>query len=134
MDIAQRLERELQETTTRLRNDVALALTDDGVFSAQEKRGIVDEVDSAQRSIEREMTLTARNRLRDRAHRLVDALERLREGRYGMCEECDGPIAPARLKALPEVTTCLPCQHRRETATVRGAVNRVPLFDDETTG
>ena len=130
MDIAQRLEQELRETTTRLRNDVTLALADDGVFAAPDKRGVVDEVDGAQRSVEREMSLVARSRLRDRAHRLVDALERLREGRYGLCEECDEPIVPARLKALPEVTTCLPCQHRRETLTARGEIDSLTLLDE----
>jgi DnaK suppressor protein len=132
MDIAERLEQELQETTTRLRHDVALALMDDGVFAAPDKRGIIDEVDGAQRSVEREMTLAARSRLRDRAHRLVDALERIREGRYGLCEECDEPIAPARLAALPEVTTCLPCQHRRETLATRGESEPVALLEGET--
>lgn len=133
MDIAQRLEQELQDTTTRLRNDVTLALMEDGVFAAQDKRGIIDEVDGAQRAVECEMTLAARSRLRDRAHRLVGALERLREGRYGLCEECDEPIAPARLKALPEVTTCLSCQHRREVLAARGEIAPIPLLDDETT-
>ncbi len=114
MDIAERLARELAETTERLRNDVTLALMDDGALAVADARGIVDEVDGAQRSVEREMTLATRSRLRDRAHRLLGALERLREGLYGVCEECEEPIAPARLAALPEVTTCLSCQDRRE--------------------
>ena len=132
MDIAERLAKELKETTTRLRHDMTTGLMHDGVFAAPDKRGIVDEVDGAQRSVEREMTLAARSRLRDRAHRLVDALERIREGRYGLCEECDEPIAPARLAALPEVTTCLPCQSRRESLTTRRDVEPIALLDDDT--
>ena len=120
MDIAERLEQELQETTARLRQDVSLALLDDGVPAVADPRGIVDEIDGAQRSVEQEMTLATRSRLRERANRLIGALERLRAGRYGLCEECDGPIAPARLAALPEVTTCLPCQSTLELGTRRG--------------
>ena len=125
MDIAERLERELHETTARLRQDVNLALMDDGAYAVADARGIVDEIDGAQRSIEREMTLATRSRLRDRAHRLMGALERLRDGRYGVCEECEGPIAAARLAALPEVTTCVPCQSRLELAA------KLHAFDDD---
>lgn len=132
MDIAERLERELEETTERLRQDVTLALMDDGALAVPDKRGIVDEVDGAQRSVEREMTLAARSRLRDRAHRLQGALERLREGLYGVCEECEEPIAPKRLAALPEVTTCLSCQDRRERVARRSDVRPVALLDDDT--
>ena len=78
-----------------------------------------------------EMTLAARSRLRDRAHRLAGALERVREGLYGLCEECEGAIAPARLAALPEVTTCLPCQIRRELAAARGELEPVAAFTED---
>ena len=42
---------------------------------------------------------------------------------YGVCEECEGPIAPKRLAALPEVTTCVVCQSRLEMAAARGDVD-----------
>lgn len=51
--------------------------------------------------------------LLDRAHRhLADldrAVERLREGTYGTCERCGGPIAPERLAARPAARTCIAC-------------------------
>ena len=119
MDIRERLAHELATTTARLRSDGALALLDDDASAHVDSRGIVDEVDEAARSIEREMTLATRSRLRVRAQRLAGALERLREGRYGVCEECDGPIAPKRLAALPEVTTCVRCQERLELVAAR---------------
>jgi DnaK suppressor protein len=131
MDIAERLERELKETAARLRNDVTVVLMEEGAEAAADARGINDEVDGAQRSVERDMSLAAHSRLRERAHRLLGALERLREGLYGVCEECDEPIAPARLTALPEVTTCLRCQDRRERLAARGGVERATLLDDE---
>ncbi|NIV31407.1 MAG: TraR/DksA family transcriptional regulator, partial [Anaerolineae bacterium] len=31
---------------------------------------------------------------------------------YGICEQCDAEIDPARLKALPYATLCLRCQQR----------------------
>jgi len=41
-----------------------------------------------------------------------DALERFRQGEYGLCVQCGNEIDPARLKALPYATLCLHCQQR----------------------
>jgi RNA polymerase-binding transcription factor DksA len=37
------------------------------------------------------------------------ALERAAQGRFGRCERCSRPIAPGRLRALPETTLCARC-------------------------
>lgn len=50
----------------------------------------------------------------DEASKLAEALEHLRGGEHGSCEECGRPIPLARLRATPEVTTCLRCQGRLE--------------------
>jgi RNA polymerase-binding protein DksA len=42
------------------------------------------------------------------------ALDRIDHGRYGICGECGGPIAIARLGALPTADLCIGCQPRRE--------------------
>jgi len=47
-------------------------------------------------------------------NRLSVALERMNEGEYGTCVECDEPIVLTRLAAMPEVQTCLRCQDRPE--------------------
>jgi len=42
---------------------------------------------------------------------LIDkALSEMDAGRYGICAECEEPIAPKRLKALPFATRCVECQ------------------------
>jgi DnaK suppressor protein len=41
------------------------------------------------------------------------AIDRAAAGTYGLCADCGQPIAPDRLEALPEVTTCIDCQGRR---------------------
>jgi DnaK suppressor protein len=56
----------------------------------------------------------AQRGLVDEANKLAEVLERLRGGEHGFCEECGEPITPARLRAIPEVTTCLRCQGRLE--------------------
>lgn len=42
------------------------------------------------------------------------AIERIDEGTYGVCEECDGEIGEARLAALPFVTHCIECRRKLE--------------------
>lgn len=37
------------------------------------------------------------------------ALERLRQGDYGICVECGARIAPARLQAVPFAELCIDC-------------------------
>jgi len=44
------------------------------------------------------------------------AIERLREGTYGTCEECERAIDPDRLKALVFATTCIDCKRAIERA------------------
>jgi DnaK suppressor protein len=56
----------------------------------------------------------SRERLIERIDRLTAALKRVEEGTYGTCIECDKPIAPARLRAIPEVATCVSCQEKLE--------------------
>ena len=38
------------------------------------------------------------------------ALERIREGSYGICLDCGGPVGEARLKAYPTAKRCVECQ------------------------
>jgi DnaK suppressor protein len=46
--------------------------------------------------------------------RITDALARLDKGTYGICVDCEEPIAAARLKALPFAERCRDCQESRE--------------------
>lgn len=40
---------------------------------------------------------------------IEDALARIREGRYGVCERCHGEVEAARLEAEPIARQCAPC-------------------------
>ncbi len=41
--------------------------------------------------------------------RIARALAKVEDGTYGICDNCGGPIAPARLKAAPESVLCIEC-------------------------
>ncbi len=46
--------------------------------------------------------------------RIEYALERMREGQFGICERCGAGIPMARLNALPYATYCITCQREAE--------------------
>jgi len=73
-------------------------------------------VDVICQNADRELSFATRSLLVERARKLRQALERLHDGEYGRCEECNELIAPARLRAMPEVTTCVRCQDLLERA------------------
>ena len=43
------------------------------------------------------------------------AIERFRQGTYGLCQVCNGKIPLARLNALPYAMTCIECQRAAES-------------------
>jgi len=43
-----------------------------------------------------------------------DALERLRDGTFGVCDECGKTISQERLHAIPYARFCLPCKQAEE--------------------
>jgi RNA polymerase-binding protein DksA len=45
---------------------------------------------------------------------IADALERIRQGRFGACEECGQPIPARRLQALPHARHCVECARKLE--------------------
>jgi DnaK suppressor protein len=60
--------------------------------------------------------------------RIERALDRIDQGRYGVCEVCDQPISSARMRAVPYATRCLSCQREAEEAS--GAVRKHTALKD----
>jgi RNA polymerase-binding transcription factor len=112
--IRKRLEQDLRVVIGRLRQVGGAAALDDLLGSTGEHWAYADEVDEIQASERREIGFATRELLVERVNRITAALERLDAGEYGQCAECGEGIAPARLRALPEVTTCVRCQDRLE--------------------
>ena len=112
--IRERLEQELRVATSRLhKTDGGVALAEFGGVIG-DNTPFADEVDEIQENELREIGFATRTLLVERVQRLRDALERLRDGDYGICVECGESIASARLRAMPEVQTCVRCQDRLE--------------------
>lgn len=44
---------------------------------------------------------------------VTEALRRMAEGSYGICDKCGGRIPRERLEILPHARACVPCQQRQ---------------------
>jgi DnaK suppressor protein len=65
--------------------------------------------DGTSEAISRRNEISVGNSLLITEEKLKRALAKLDEGSYGRCDRCGGPIAPARLEAVPESTLCIDC-------------------------
>ena len=61
---------------------------------------------------------------------IENALERMKIGKYGQCEVCNGRIPMARLNALPYATMCIDCQRELERSGFGGGPG-VGFHDEE---
>ncbi|MFV1968145.1 MAG: TraR/DksA family transcriptional regulator [Pirellulaceae bacterium] len=46
---------------------------------------------------------------------VMQALRRIDDGIYGLCQHCREPIAPLRLEAMPHAPYCVECERQRES-------------------
>ena len=69
-----------------------------------------------QASIEIDSALTFRIKERDGklAEKVRQALNKLQEGTFGICEECARPIPERRLRARPVARLCIKCKEKQE--------------------
>jgi RNA polymerase-binding protein DksA len=70
--------------------------------------------DVATDTYDREFSLGIASSERELIYELEDALKRIEEGTYGVCEDCKDWITKTRLKALPYARLCVKCQQKRE--------------------
>jgi DnaK suppressor protein len=45
---------------------------------------------------------------------IEEALQRIEQGIYGTCKDCGGPIAEARLTAIPWTRSCITCKEKQK--------------------
>jgi DnaK suppressor protein len=101
---------------------------------AQDIGDILDSV-SEERTRELDMILTDREKRK--LAQIDDAIDRIDENTYGLCEECGVKIPKARLRVLPFAKYCVECQEKteREEKYTReepeDGIRKVPVGDVE---
>lgn len=101
----------------RLRGDVS-HLTNEALRSANSETGgnlssaPLHLADLGTDAFEQEFTLSLLKNQEQVLEEIADALERLKRGTYGQCEECRKPIHKKRLQALPYTRHCVDCARK----------------------
>lgn len=73
-----------------------------------------DEIDLATGEISRELDAKITMRHYRQVKEIQDALERLKLGEYGTCEECGEPVPEQRLRLFPAARLCVRCQEEQD--------------------
>ena len=75
---------------------------------------LADRLDRVASSRDREITVRRLDTITRLIHDIRYALLRIEEGSYGFCEQCESPIQPKRLDAVPWSSLCISCQSQTE--------------------
>jgi RNA polymerase-binding protein DksA len=70
--------------------------------------------DMAADTYDRELSMNIASSEQEILYQIDDALKRLDEGSYGICQQCNQPITMSRLKAVPYASLCIACQRSKE--------------------
>ncbi len=85
---------------------------------ADDKKDIGDLYDLASNERERELSLLLGHRDRDKLAQIEEALSRIADGTYGICDECGGKIGAERMKVMPFARLCIDCKAELERTTM----------------
>lgn len=78
------------------------------------KENFPDPNDRASLESDRNFELRIRDRERKLIMKMQEAIKRIDEGVYGICDVCGGPISEKRLMARPVTTECIDCKTKAE--------------------
>lgn len=70
--------------------------------------------DVATDNYDREFSLGLASNDRNSLYELDDAIKRIEDGVFGVCEDCKVLITKIRLRAVPQARLCIKCQEKRE--------------------
>lgn len=99
----------LEQIHEELKSREGLAITD-----------TPEETEKVRNLADREMEISRIDRATGNMREILTALERVDRGDYGLCVDCDEPIAARRLEALPWASRCVHCQEKADHRTAPG--------------
>jgi len=81
--------------------------------------GIQDIADQASSAYTKEFLLSIGDAERRMLRQVDEALDKIRQDTYGLCESCGEMINERRLEALPFAKLCIKCQEKEEDERVK---------------
>jgi len=105
----------IKEMLLKKREELVLEISRRSKASTESAaQDIGDILDSVSEERTRELDLILTDREKRKLAQIDDAIDRIEENTYGLCEECGIKIPKARLKVLPFATYCVECQEKNE--------------------
>jgi DnaK suppressor protein len=108
----------LHALRARLRGDVTtmaeVALRKSGMEGSESNGMPIHMAELGSDNFEQEFTLGLMEAEGDTLGFIESALERIEEGNYGRCVQCDGAIPKTRLNAIPYTPVCIKCAEQQE--------------------
>jgi DnaK suppressor protein len=103
---------EIKELLLKMREELIREIKEKAKSESDDlsKMDIGDIYDMASSERDRELNLLISDRDRDKLLEIDDALERIEDNTYGICEECGGKIPKERLKIMPFALFCVQCK------------------------
>ena len=83
-------------------------------MTSSAKENYPDPNDRASLESDRNFELRIRDRERKLILKMQEAIKRMDDGVFGICEVCNGPISEKRLMARPVTTLCIDCKMKQE--------------------
>jgi len=80
----------------------------------KEQESFPDPTDQAVAELDNSFVLRLRGREQKLLKKIDEAISRIDDGTYGVCESCGGQISVKRLEARPVTTLCIECKTRQE--------------------
>jgi RNA polymerase-binding protein DksA len=80
--------------------------------------------DMATDTYEKEKNISILSNLSNTIATINEALYRIEQGSYGICEECKKEISVARLDAMPTACLCIECRSKKDSNKKNGKIGR----------
>jgi len=111
-EILAELKEKLVEEKNRIENElskIGKPTTDSGDYSTNFNEMGEDEDENASEVEEYTDNLALESNLERQLKEILEALEKMKTGTYGKCENCKTEISLERLRAYPAAKTCITC-------------------------
>lgn len=102
----------LQLEKQRIHENAKTALDELSNKNTNETTG--DEGDQAQNMAEQHLSLRFKERERHLLRKIEEALQKIKDGTFGECEDCGDDIGIRRLETRPVATLCIKCKEAEE--------------------
>ncbi len=101
----------LEDRRREVRNGAGEAMNND---INKQSGNLPDPTDLASTESDQSFSIRLRERETKLLGKIDEALERIEDGTYGVCEVCEGKIKEKRLQARPVTTMCIKCKTEQE--------------------